>query len=361
MANAPTTVTARAPRLVGVILSSAQALLWDEERGEYVIHKVGDDVLGGRLVELDADHVVVERGETREVMEISAPPQMRVAARRQPKRMPALIISAAAESQEKPVAMAPAPAVAAPTASPVAPSVLPPSPLVSTAAAPLAAVPPVEASPTTAGAGPAAPTAPAAAPVPVAATVAAAPVVGLIAQSATPPTTATALPAAQPATSLEPAAPPTATHFGAPPAAQATTPVALPVAPTAPRTPAVANPASPDRKPVTSVLIPRAELDRELGDFAALTQDVQVAAQPDGRFRLAQVRSGSFFERIGLHTNDVLLRVDGRAINGVDDAAAAYAWLRVTNKFTVEVLREGRPMTLRYVVAPPQPLTASAP
>jgi S1-C subfamily serine protease len=118
---------------------------------------------------------------------------------------------------------------------------------------------------------------------------------------------------------------------------------------------------SADRKPVTTtVLIPRAELDRELGDFAALSQDVQVATQPEGGFRLAQLRAGSFFERIGLRTNDVVLRVDGRPINGVEDASAAYAWLRVTNKFTIDVLRDGRPLTLRYVIAPAQPMTASA-
>ncbi|MDB4965965.1 MAG: hypothetical protein JWN44_1654, partial [Myxococcales bacterium] len=98
---------ARAPRLVGVILSSAQALLWDEERGEYVIHKVGEDLLGGRLVELDADHIVIERGETRDVVEISAPPQMRVAGKRQPKRMAAMIIRAAGEAPEAVVAAAP--------------------------------------------------------------------------------------------------------------------------------------------------------------------------------------------------------------------------------------------------------------
>jgi len=79
VAAAPAAAAAPAPaarqaRLVGVILSSAQALLWDDERGEYVLHRVGDDAFGGRLVELDADHVVIERGEAREVMELTAPP-----------------------------------------------------------------------------------------------------------------------------------------------------------------------------------------------------------------------------------------------------------------------------------------------
>ncbi|MDB4969541.1 MAG: ral secretion pathway protein GspC, partial [Myxococcales bacterium] len=143
-----------------------------------------------------------------------------------------------------------------------------------------------------------------------------------------------------------------------PPVAPAAPPTAA--APTAPATAPVAPSVSADRKPVTAVLIARAELDRELGDFGALSQNIQVAAQPDGGFRLAQVRAGSFFERIGLRTNDVVVRVDGRSINGVDDASAAYAWLRVTNRFSVEVVRDGRPMTLRYVVAPAQPMTAAA-
>jgi S1-C subfamily serine protease len=105
------------------------------------------------------------------------------------------------------------------------------------------------------------------------------------------------------------------------------------------------------------MLIPRADLDRALGDFAALSQDVQVTQVPEGGFRLASVRAGSFFERIGLRPNDVVLRVDGRPINGVDDASAAYAWLRVTDRFSVEVLRNGRPMTLHYVIQ--QPMTAA--
>ena len=106
--------------------------------------------------------------------------------------------------------------------------------------------------------------------------------------------------------------------------------------------------------------IARADLDRELGDFGALSQNVQVTAQPAGGFRLVQVRPGSFFERIGLRSNDVVMRVEGRPINGVDDASAAYAWLRVTNRFSVDLVRDGRPVTLRYVIAPAQPMTAAA-
>ncbi len=70
-----------APRahLVGVILSTAQALLWDEERSEYFLARVGEELRGGRIVELDADHIVLQKGEARELVEMSAPPTMRVA------------------------------------------------------------------------------------------------------------------------------------------------------------------------------------------------------------------------------------------------------------------------------------------
>jgi type II secretory pathway component PulC len=344
---APVPVAAPAVRpahLVGVILSSAQALLWDDERGEYVLHRVGDDAFGGRLVELDADHVVIERGEAREVMELSAPPQMRVAGKRQPKRLPAMFISAAPE-REAVAAVAPAP-VAAPAfvAAPapvVAPALVAPPTSTEIALAPAPVVAPALApAPTAVPALAPAPTAvPALAPAPTA--------VPVLAPAPT------AVPAAAPAGALPPVpvvAPPL------PPSATGT--VATPVTPSAPATAAVAPAVTADRRPVAAMLIPRADLDRELGDFASLSQDVQVSQQPEGGFRLAAVRSGSFFERIGLRANDVVVRVDGRTIKGIDDASAAYAWLRVTNKFSVEVLREGRPLTLRYVIS--QPMTASS-
>lgn len=52
-------------------------------------------------------------------------------------------------------------------------------------------------------------------------------------------------------------------------------------------------------------------------------------------------------------TNDVVLRIDGRPINGVEDASAVSAWVRITDKFTVEVVRDGRPVHLRYVITRP--------
>jgi type II secretory pathway component PulC len=110
-------------------------------------------------------------------------------------------------------------------------------------------------------------------------------------------------------------------------------------------------PPSPD-SPV--VVIPRNVLDRELGDFASLAEQVTLAQAPKGGFRLLSIRSGSFVERIGLRPGDIVLRIDNRPINAVEDASAAYAWLRVTDHFTVDVHRNGQHVKLRYVVTPTQ-------
>jgi hypothetical protein len=48
----------------------------------------------------------------------------------------------------------------------------------------------------------------------------------------------------------------------------------------------------------------------------------------------------------------VIVRLDGRPINRVEDASAAYAWLRIADHFSVDVLRNGRPVQLRYLVQP---------
>jgi S1-C subfamily serine protease len=121
--------------------------------------------------------------------------------------------------------------------------------------------------------------------------------------------------------------------------------------PLAPATPpyVAAAPAPPVAVP--AMVIPRADFDREISDFAALADDVTLAQNPRGGFRLTSLRPGSFFERIGLRPGDVVVRVDGRPINAAEDASAAYAWLKVTNHFSVEVLRGGRPLTLRYVIS----------
>jgi type II secretory pathway component PulC len=359
-------------RLVGVMLSTAQALVWDEARGEYSLKRIGDELGGARVVGIASDHIVVERdGGVRVAMELSAAPAQRLF--RRPRRMPAVIIGGAesapvapAASAEPPlgevgakaaivdgtapapvaaapapVAAAPAPVAAAPTPAPVAAAPAPAP--VAESPAPVAAAPaPVAAPP--------APAPVAAAPAPVAA--APAPVAAPPAPVAAPPTPApiAAAPAPVAAAPAPVAAAPThASVSPAPVAAPAPAPVPAAPAPAA-AAPAPVAPATPPPAVAPYVRIPRDVLDRELADVGALAQQIALEREPSGGYRLMALQSGTFLERIGLRAGDVVVRIDGRPINTLDDASRAYAWLRVADRFTVEVVRNGTPLVLRYAV-----------
>jgi type II secretory pathway component PulC len=303
-------------KVVGVILSTSQALVWDEDKNEYALRRVGDELVdGARIVALESDHVVVDRDGVRAEVEIGGAPLK--APTRRPRRMAPVIIGSLGQPEAPAaVAVAPAPVAAAPAPVAVAPAPVAAAPApVAVAPAPVAVAPaPVAVPPPPVVVAPA-PVAVAPAPVAVApAPVAAAPAPPAIVVAAPPPAVA--------------AAPPTA-------AAQ------------------TAEPQEGDE--VEATVIPRVDLDRELGDFGALARQARVTAAPEGGFQLLQVRPGSFVSRVGLRRGDVIVRVDGRPINRAEDAAAAYAWLRVTDRFTVDVVRAGQPMRLHYVIAPTAP------
>ena len=140
-----------------------------------------------------------------------------------------------------------------------------------------------------------------------------------------------------------------------------------PVAPAAPLDPAFGSdpvmPAPPVAAPPTlaaptptvaaapPITLSRADLDQRFGDFERLASDATFALAPGGGYRVTSLRPGSDLEAIGLRAGDVVLSIDGRAINTVDDAARAYAWLRLTDHFRVELLRGAERLTFRYRVA----------
>jgi S1-C subfamily serine protease len=107
-------------------------------------------------------------------------------------------------------------------------------------------------------------------------------------------------------------------------------------------------PVAAPAQPVAALPLHRRVLERELEDFEGLSQQVGVTPRPSGGFQILHVREGSFVHRLGLRGGDVLLAIDGRPIDTVEDAAKAYAWLRVTDQFRVEILRGGQRITLAF-------------
>ena len=76
--------------------------------------------------------------------------------------------------------------------------------------------------------------------------------------------------------------------------------------------------------------------------------------QIDG-VHITSVRPGSFFEQLGIQANDILKSVNGQKIDNYQAPLALFTQLRknvdtISEPVTIEVLRNGRPVTMTYRV-----------
>jgi|GEM_PF-2064023 len=95
----------------------------------------------------------------------------------------------------------------------------------------------------------------------------------------------------------------------------------------------------------TSVAFERRELSAALADFDKLAREVQVEAHPRG-VAIAGLARGSFLDRIGLRTGDVIVSVAGQSIASVDAAAEVYSRILIASAFDIELERDGAAMTI---------------
>jgi hypothetical protein len=119
--------------------------------------------------------------------------------------------------------------------------------------------------------------------------------------------------------------------------------------------PDAAADATPDPKPEakpadpTPVKLAKKDVTSALDDFSAL------AASIDGSFTarglaISKVKPQSVFAKAGLATGDVIVAVDGKPMRSLDDAADLYARAGSMKSATVQILRAGKPQTLRIAI-----------
>lgn len=130
--------------------------------------------------------------------------------------------------------------------------------------------------------------------------------------------------------------------------APATTPAPAP----APAAPAIApGPAAAVAPPSASAdpVLARRELDAALADFGALATALHASFTPAG-VQVDAVADGSLFAKAGLRAGDVIAAVDGKPLRSLDDVATLYARAGSLRTITAQVVRGGRPLTLRVVI-----------
>ena len=96
-------------------------------------------------------------------------------------------------------------------------------------------------------------------------------------------------------------------------------------------------------------MVSRADLEGALADFAALVAGVRASFSASG-VAVQEVRAGTIFQRAGLRTGDVISSVDGVRLRSIDDAANLYARASTARAFTAQIVRAGKPLTLRVVI-----------
>ena len=135
-----------------------------------------------------------------------------------------------------------------------------------------------------------------------------------------------------------------------------------PTAPTAPETPAAssATPEEPAPQPTSEVrastgdptervTLTRTELDAALADFAKLTLAMHGSFTGSGAL-IDGVSDGTIFQRIGLRAGDLITVVDGARLRTLDDAANVYARAASAKTITAQIVRNGKPVTLRVAI-----------
>jgi PDZ domain len=111
----------------------------------------------------------------------------------------------------------------------------------------------------------------------------------------------------------------------------------------------VANAGKPEPKGNGPAQLSKQEVSAALTDFAKL------AASIDGSFGatglvLEKIQAGSVFAKAGLVAGDVVTAIDGKPLKSIDDAADLYARAGGMKSATVQIVRGGKPHTLRIAI-----------
>jgi len=323
----PETTRVKVPlRLVKVLADSRQVLLFDKTKGSHVLAEVGQTIDGYTVDDIDEDEVTLVTATGKEVvLTLPSPPAAAApepAAKKPATRAPAKAVLVPAD----PYAAAGTEAPVDPYAEPVVRS----ASLLPALGGELGSAPIVEPAPAVTP-----PTGPAFAP------------------------TSAAAPAPKATTKPDPYADITVPDGPAKAApdfvADATevdgvivpspVPTAKPKAIVVPAAPAV----DPDAPVITPTVLSRTELNGALGDFNKLSSMLRGSFTKDGA-RLEMVAPNSVFAKAGLRAGDVVTTVDNAPIRSIDDAAELYVRAPQTRAANIQILRAGKPMTLRVLM-----------
>lgn len=101
-------------------------------------------------------------------------------------------------------------------------------------------------------------------------------------------------------------------------------------------------------------MLSRATVDRSLQNMAKLFTEIRAIPNfqngTSNGFRLSEIQPGSIFQQIGLHDGDVLVSVEGQSVDNPAKAMELLSALRNRSSISLNILRNGAPINLRYMI-----------
>ena len=103
-----------------------------------------------------------------------------------------------------------------------------------------------------------------------------------------------------------------------------------------------------------NITVKRSQIDTAVKDVNTLMKQIRIRpnfknGKPDG-FRLTGIRPNSIFYKMGLKSGDIIMGMDGKDIQSVDDALKFYQNLQSSSKVKLQIKRRGRPKTIDYQI-----------
>ncbi|MFC1876925.1 type II secretion system protein GspC [Thermodesulfobacteriota bacterium] len=103
-----------------------------------------------------------------------------------------------------------------------------------------------------------------------------------------------------------------------------------------------------------NISLKRERIDEAVNDLGNLMKQVRIRPHfKDGKsdgLTLSGIRSDSIFGEMGFRNGDVIIGVDGKNIESVDDALSLYENLQSAESVQVQIRRRGRLQTIDYAV-----------
>lgn len=98
-----------------------------------------------------------------------------------------------------------------------------------------------------------------------------------------------------------------------------------------------------------ATIIAKADVTAALGNFSALASAVRGSFSADGA-HLDAVAPDSLFAKAGLQAGDTITAINNQPLRSLDDAATLYARAGSMKAATIQVVRAGKPLSLRLAI-----------